>query len=111
VLNPRAKRIAENEIRFREINERMARDVRDIVDPQERLDLVCECGFDTCRETVGMRLGDYDHERADGRHFFLVPGHEIEDLERIVERREGYAVVEKKGDAATVATEHDPRLG
>lgn len=111
MIDPRARRIAENEIRFREINERMVHDVRDVVDDDEQLRLVCECGHEDCDATLAIRLGGYEHVRADGRHFFLLPGHEIPDVERVVERHDGYAVVEKVGDSAPVVTDADPRLG
>lgn len=111
MFDRRQARIAENEIRFREINERMVRDVRDLVAPDERLLLVCECGLEQCDDSVSIEVGQYEHVRADGRHFFLVPGHEIPDVERVVERADGYSVVEKTGDSAEYVTDADPRIG
>jgi hypothetical protein len=107
----RTTRIAENEMRFREINERLQRDLTDVLDPGEPMDLVCECGFDSSRESVSMAVAEYEAVRSDGRRFLLVPGHEINDVERVVEERPGYRVVEKVGESATLTTERDPRLG
>jgi hypothetical protein len=39
----------------------------------------------------------------------VVPGHEREDIEFVVERAERYLVVEKRDHAADVAESTDPR--
>jgi hypothetical protein len=45
----------------------------------------------------GLRapLEDYEEVRSDGTHFLLVPGHEEPSVERIVQRADGFHVVEK----------------
>lgn len=102
-------RIAENESRFRAINDRLERELRSIADAGEALDFVCECGHLSCRESIPVPAGDYETVRANPRAFFLVPGHEIPDVEQIIERRGDYLVVEKIGEGARYAEDHDPR--
>jgi hypothetical protein len=52
---------------------------------------------------------DYERVRADPRRFVVVAGHEVPDAESVVERHPGYLLVEKVGEAASVAEELDPR--
>jgi hypothetical protein len=55
-------------------------------------------------------LDDYERVREDATHFLLVPGHEQEQLERVVERGRGYAVVEKfNRSVARTVRRLDPR--
>ena len=54
---------------------------------------------------------DYPPERvrADSRRFILIAGHEIPDVEVVVERTDAYVIVEKVGVAGDVAEATDPR--
>ena len=40
-------------------------------------------------------LDEYEEVRADGATFMLAPGHEHADIERVVERKRGFHIVEK----------------
>ena len=39
----------------------------------------------------------------------VVPGHERAELESVVAERDGWLVVRKQGEAATIAAKTDPR--
>lgn len=108
-MSDRLRQIAEHEIRFREINERLATDVRDVSPDDARVAFVCECGVLTCTETVELTLPGYEAVRGDGAHFFVVPGHQIEDAEDVVERADGHFVVRKHESSAPLARRTDPR--
>jgi hypothetical protein len=57
-----------------------------------------------------MSVGEYEALRKDGTRFAVVPGHEVPDIERVVERHQAYWVVEKQDpEAKEVARERDPR--
>jgi hypothetical protein len=95
----RKTRIEENEKLFREVNERVAQMHRGLqtgVDPE----WVCECGEATCFEKVRVPLERYREIRARANWFFVKPGHEKPDAERVVEQDDGFLVVEKDGLAA-----------
>jgi hypothetical protein len=48
--------------------------------------------------------------RSDPTHFVVVPGHEIEDVEEVLEKNEAYAILRKHpGTPERVARETDPR--
>ncbi|HYX76218.1 MAG TPA: hypothetical protein VE757_03485 [Gaiellaceae bacterium] len=92
----RKRRIEENEKLFREVNERVAqmhRGFRTGSDPE----WVCECGDETCFEKVRLPLDTYREVRARNDWFFVKPGHEKVAVEHVVERGDGYLVVEKEG--------------
>jgi hypothetical protein len=47
--------------------------------------------------------------RASARRFAIVPGHDIPDIEEVVERHERYAVIEKHADVDDIVRATDPR--
>lgn len=104
----RAIRIAANETRFRAINHRLASDVEPLVDDDERLGFVCECGQQSCTAELRLTLAEYRHVRADSIHFAVLPGHEAEDVEDVVERHDGFVVVRKHEATRPIAEESDP---
>jgi hypothetical protein len=105
------ERIARNETLFREFNERVedmaeSFDIRGEGDSL-RIGFVCECGNLDCLERVELTRSAYEEVRSDPKRFVVAPGHEDLSIARVVTREEGYLVVEKIGDAAEVAIEHD----
>ena len=101
------ERAARNEALFREVNEEVAR-------LEQRLEgrapqFVCECATESCAERVAVPLATYERIRSHPRRFVLKPGHEQENLERVVETGGGYVVVEKTAAAGIVAERTDPR--
>jgi hypothetical protein len=105
-----ADRIAQNEQVFRQINERIEAGHWP-ADAAELVAFRCECASLGCNQLIELTLADYEAVRADSRHFVLVPGHEIPAVERIVDRRAAYLVVEKVGVAGEVAEATDRREG
>ena len=47
--------------------------------------------------------------RSDPRRFAIVPGHDIADVEDVVERHERYAVIEKHADTDDIVMPTDTR--
>ena len=92
----RAERLARNEARFRELNAQLERGLDKLdLDPGERAAFVCECSQADCSQIVKLALDAYRAAHVDDRHFVIVPGHEIDEIERVLERHEDYAVIEK----------------
>ena len=107
----RGRRTGENEALFREVNERLMERKQD--DPGWSLPSlwVCECAEERCTERIEMSPLQYEEVRSEATHFAVVPDdeHVSLDVERIVEKRDRYWVVEKIGEAAEIAEETDPR--
>ena len=105
----RHERVALNESRFRDINDKLRKDMAQLRMPPDRIRFVCECGNFDCRDHVDMELSDYERVRAGSRDFFVVPGHEIEDAEDVVDRHDDFNVVRKHDDVADLVEKTDPR--
>jgi len=69
----------------------------------------CECARANCNRMIELRPRDYERVRAVGIRFVVIPGHEQPEVERVIEMTPEYVVVEKRGEAADAAREHDPR--
>lgn len=103
---PRGRRVGENESTFRQVNER-------VEGLAEGLDLspefVCECGRPECDARLAVPLDEYERVRAHGRRFIVAAGHERPEVEKVIDERGVWLVVEKTGAAGEVAEEEDPR--
>lgn len=110
-MDERAKRVGENEVAFREINERLRELGEGFSLVSDTTEFVCECANADCTERVRMSLAAYEEIRSDPKRFFVIKGHESPEYERIVEEeREQYLVVEKlPGGPAGIAIKEDPR--
>ena len=102
------ERIARNEATFRRINEDIERG-READDDTTLVGFVCECGSADCGRLIELTPAEYEEIRKDPCRFAIVLGHEIVDVERVVESNDRYAVVAKLEHAGTVAKETDPR--
>jgi len=110
-MSERERRLGINEGVYREVNERLE-ELADKTGFSDwgSLDLVCECGRADCAERIELSREAYEAVRADPTQFVVVPGHELPDVEHVVDRRGDYVVVKKKeGDAADAARSTDPR--
>ena len=94
----REERLAQNEARFREINE-SAQPQRE---EQGQGRFVCECADRSCTTWITVDLADYHAVRAHALRFIIAPTHEVPDLERVVDRKPGYFVIEKPDEVAHV---------
>ena len=101
-------RIAKTESFFRNVNERIAESAERF--GSEEAEFVCECHDQSCVDRVEVRLPDYEAVRENPTRFILLPGHENESIEQIVERSPRYRVVEKvNGTIAAIVSRLDPR--
>src|SRR3954452_24888945 len=94
----REERLAANEARFRQINEE-AHAQRETEGGGR---FVCECADRSCTKWIAMPLEKYAEVRAHPRRFVIAPSHEIPDVETIVERGDGWFVIEKPEEVAHV---------
>jgi hypothetical protein len=109
-MSAREEQIGLNEAVFREVNERIEGLAETFELKSEPLDLVCECGEASCVQRITMRHAEYEELRSDPHRFAVHPGHEIPEVERVVEKRKGYDIVEKdSGVPEQVAEQTDPR--
>ncbi|MGH2998531.1 MAG: hypothetical protein ACRDNM_04450 [Gaiellaceae bacterium] len=90
------------------MNERIAENARRF--DAGSTDFICECYDPQCTERVEATLEEYEDVRADGTRFILAPGHGDGSIERVVERRPDFDVVEKvQQTARAIARRLNPR--
>jgi hypothetical protein len=89
----RKTRLEENEKLFREVNERVEQLQEGVSGADQHW--VCECGDETCFVQLTVGLPEYRDVRSHEDWFLIAPDHEKVEVERVVDRRDGYWVVEK----------------
>ena len=71
---------------------------------------VCECGHLGCSSTLELTIPAYESVRSRFDRFLLIPGHEIDQVDQVVERHPGHIVVVKReGEARRMAAAADER--
>jgi hypothetical protein len=109
-VDERGKRVGQNEVLFREVNERLRELGEAFSSVTEAAAFVCECANTSCVEHIQLSLSKYEEIRSDPKRFVVLRGHEIPEYEKIVEEGDVYLVVEKlPGGAAGIAIRDDPR--
>jgi hypothetical protein len=93
---------------FREVNEHVGR-LAEGFGLLEEVPIICECASTTCNERIELTRAEYEKLRRVPTHFAVLQGHEIPEVERVVEQNDRYVVVEKFGESARAAVELDPR--
>ena len=95
-MDQRALRVGTNEALFRTVNEQVeSLNRRLLASTDATMHIVCECGELGCVEQLTVAVAAYERVRADPALFFVKPGHELPDVERVVAIRPRYSVVEK----------------
>ncbi len=102
------RRAGRNEALFREANEAIARGLWP-GDGDGTIRFRCECARLDCNDVVALTPTEYERVRADPRHFAVLSGHVMAEVESVVDRGAGYVVVEKREQAGSVAEALDPR--
>lgn len=105
----REERLALNEALFRIANERMAAWEERDEEAEEAEPYHCECANRECRQKVWLLREAYERIRGDSAHFVIVPGHEVPEVETVIERHDGWVVIEKAPEVRDIVEAADPR--
>lgn len=102
------RRMAENEVFFRQQNEEMQKSIEaftamakqdghdDLLDNDDTpLHFYCECSDENCRKRIELQPSKYDKIHKKRNRFLIICGHEAPSVEQVVERKDGFCVVEK----------------
>lgn len=102
------RRLTENEVYFRQHNQQMRRDMATfrrmakrhgqealLDDSEAPLYFYCECANEACRDRVPLSPSLYDSIHRKKNRFVVVSGHDVRQVEQVVEQEAGYDVVEK----------------
>lgn len=102
------RRLARNEVLFREANEAIERGQWPD-DPAKQVRFRCECSRVACGEAVAITLAEYEQVRQFPRRFVIAVGHEVPEIETVVKRTGSHVIVEKQDVAGATAEARDPR--
>jgi hypothetical protein len=100
------ERLARNQALFREVNERLL-ELSDGFD-DGAIGFVCECSQEDCTSTITLSRESYESVRAHSTFFVVSAGHEILEVEKVIDRQNGWMIVQKTM-AGDYAIETDPR--
>ena len=103
-MDERDARIANNAAVFRAATREIERADREGgAGPDQLIEVLCECGRQGCGGVITMKAADYDGVHSQADRFVVLRGHESPEIEKVVEERAGYLVVDKFGEAEDVA--------
>jgi len=107
-VDERERRLARNEDRFRDANERLERAVAEGGTANGgHVEFLCECADRDCTESVSLTPAEYRRVRSDATWFVVRPGHEVDDIEGVVARGVDFLIVAKHGEAGREAERLD----
>jgi hypothetical protein len=106
-MDERSARLAANEAVFRAGNESIGKATRG---RSEQTEFLCECGDPQCFQRVELSHEEYEAVRSHPARFVVASGHE--DLtagEIVVEERDQWTLVEKRGEEREIVERSNPR--
>lgn len=104
----REVRAARNQSLFRAVNEKLRELNQAFSDVTETYAIACECADTTCVETLHVSMHEYLDVRAHSSRFVVLAGHVFPDVEQVVAKNDGYAIVEKNIDVSEITELADP---
>jgi hypothetical protein len=108
-MDDHQRRLVKNEALFREVNERIEDVATELGGHAHLYEFLCECSNTDCQLRLPLTIGAYEQVRQHPRRFIVAPGHDLPDIEKVVERREAYQVIEKDAEPGRLAARLDPR--
>ena len=102
--------MAKNEAMFRAANEGASGWQERHSDSETEL-YFCECADPECREHIALTKAEYEGVRASSLTFFIVPGHELPEVETVIERHDDWVVIRKTPEVAETVERLNPRTG
>jgi hypothetical protein len=107
-VDSRERRLAENESLFRDINEQIRATAASYGHDGHVYHWLCECSNRDCTLRLRMTLADYEETRENPARFIVAPGHELPEIEVVVEELPGYSILEKVGEAKEYVVHEHP---
>lgn len=105
-MDERLERIAKNEAVLRAVNRELEQAEEEAGGTADQLiEGLCECGRQGCSGVLTLTVTEYESVHSQNDRFIVLRGHENPEIERVVEERESYLVVDKFGEAEEIAEE------
>ncbi len=100
--------MAENEVLFREVNERVST-LSDRFGPDVPYEFLCECANADCTFRITLATAEYESVRADAKQFVVLPMHYTPEVETLIVEHDTHWIVRKTGETGEYVEELDPR--
>jgi hypothetical protein len=88
------RELAAHADRYRRVNDGIHRSGDEI--------FLCECLRMDCNELVQLEGDEYAAVRATRGRFLVLPGHELAEIDAVVQRHARYVIVRRRSEAFTV---------
>ena len=108
-MDPRERRLAQNEALFREGNEKVEAVAAVHGADDHVYEFYCECANADCSMQVPATIAEYEAVRAHPTRFLVVAEHWLPEVESVEEKHDRFWVIEKHGDAGRLVAQLDPR--
>jgi hypothetical protein len=110
MTDDRIRRVGENEALYRLVNERIKALSPRIAALTGEFGVVCECATLDCKTQIMISPEVYEQTRARSDHFIVLRGHQLDEIETVIEDHGTFVVIEKTPtEAKQIAEEMDPR--
>jgi hypothetical protein len=93
----RERRAAQNQMLFRSVNGRIKELGEKVLHAVSQVDFACECNDAECHDAIAMTIEEFAAIDAKTNRFIVRPGHEDLDVEDVVDTRDSYLIVAKRG--------------
>ena len=92
-----SEQAARIQLLYRQVNDRIHSVGSGVfgIPSDEPLELVCECLDLACVERIRIPALDLERARSSPAHFVVLPGHEAEGFETVLERNQRFVIVTK----------------
>jgi hypothetical protein len=108
-VDERERRLAENEAVFRHLNDQIERQAEKHGVDSHVYDFLCECANVDCTLRLTLTIDEYERVRAHPTRFIVAEGHDLPEVETVVERKQSHWIVEKQNGAAELVAALDER--
>ncbi len=95
------RRLADNEALYRSVNEQIKKIGHGLGGRNHLYEFICECADISCSMRIPATLAEYERVRAEPDRFVVITGHEIPEIERVVDRNQRFLTVAKIGEAVS----------
>lgn len=102
------RRQIENEMIFRRANEKIVKGLKKLDTMHKEdgnhglvsnddllLHFNCECSDENCDERIPIKISKYQKIHQDRKVFILKPNHQVNQIEKVVQKKPTYSVVKK----------------
>jgi hypothetical protein len=80
---------------YREVNDR----IESLAETESTAVFICECVQEKCDERVPLTIEQYERVRASPTRFLVRDGHQLSEVNEVVESNERYLIVENRAAA------------